>query len=218
MRDSYYHKGLRKKLVATIKEKGIQDERVLQAIGSIPRHFFLDNAFAELAYEDQALPIGNEQTISQPYTVAFQTELLEIEKGEKVLEIGTGSGYQACVLAALGAEVHSIERQEALYLKTQKFLHQMGATEIRTYLGDGHQGLPKKAPFDKIIVTAAADQIPETLKEQLTIGGVLVVPVGAETQEMYRIVRLSETEFYAQVYGEFQFVPFQKGIQRGKEK
>ncbi|MEM0994385.1 MAG: protein-L-isoaspartate(D-aspartate) O-methyltransferase [Bacteroidota bacterium] len=213
MKDSYYHKGLRKKLVASLKAKGIQDEKVLAAINSIPRHFFLDNAFAELAYEDQALPIGSEQTISQPYTVAFQTELLEINKGEKVLEIGTGSGYQACILSALGAEVHSLERQENLYLKTSAFLHQMGMTQIRTYLGDGHEGLLRKAPFNKILVTAAADKMPETLKEQLTIGGVLVVPIGEKTQAMYRIVRLSETEFYAQVYGQFQFVPFQKGIE-----
>ncbi|MEM9887397.1 MAG: protein-L-isoaspartate(D-aspartate) O-methyltransferase [Bacteroidota bacterium] len=216
MKDSYYHKGLRKKLVATIRAKGIEEEKVLQAIESIPRHFFLDNAFAELAYEDRALPIGKGQTISQPYTVAFQTELLGIQKGDKVLEIGTGSGYQACVLAALGAKVYTVERQESLYLKTQRLLEKMDVPHIRMYLDDGHLGLTQKAPFDKILVTAAAEKMPETLKEQLTIGGVLVVPVGMDTQQMYRLVRLSESDFYAQVYGDFQFVRFERGVKREK--
>lgn len=214
MKDTYYHKGMRKKLVAQLKEKGIKDEKVLKAIESIPRHFFLDKAFEELAYEDQALPIGSEQTISQPYTVAFQTELLEVKTGDRILEIGTGSGYQACILAALGANVFSIERQEALYLKTTQFLKNLGIKNIKMILGDGHKGLVQKAPFDKIIITAGANEIPEPLKEQLVIGGIMIVPIGEKTQQMYRIARVSETEFYAQVYGEFRFVPFTKGINR----
>ena len=214
MKDTYYHKGMRKKLVQQLKTKGIEDQRVLEAIGAIPRHFFLDNAFEELAYEDQALPIGNEQTISQPYTVAFQTQLLEVKQGEKILEIGTGSGYQACVLAALGAKVYSIERQEALHLRTVELFQKMGVKNVRCFFGDGYKGLARKAPFDKILLTAAAKEIPEKLKEQLKIGGKMVVPVGEKTQEMYQIKRVSETEFLSQVYGSFRFVPFKQGVNK----
>lgn len=214
MKDTYYHKGMRKKLVKQLAGKGIEDQRVLEAIGAIPRHFFLDNAFEELAYEDQALPIGNEQTISQPYTVAFQTQLLEVKQGEKILEIGTGSGYQACVLAALGAKVYSIERQEALHLKTIELFQKMGVKNVRCFFGDGYRGLPRKAPFDKILLTAAAKEVPEKLKEQLKIGGKMVVPVGEKTQEMYQIKRISESEFLSQVHGNFRFVPFKQGINK----
>lgn len=214
MKDTYYHKGMRKKLVTQLEAKGIKDQRVLDAIGAIPRHFFLDNAFEELAYEDQALPIGNEQTISQPYTVAFQTQLLEVKKGEKILEIGTGSGYQACVLAALGAKVYSIERQEALHLRTVELFQKMGVKNVRCFFGDGYKGLPRKAPFDKILLTAAAKEIPTSLKEQLKVGGKMVVPVGEKTQEMYQIKRVSETEFLSQVYGNFRFVPFKEGVNK----
>jgi protein-L-isoaspartate(D-aspartate) O-methyltransferase len=216
MKDRYYHRGMRRKLVQQLREKGIKSERVLEAIGRVPRHFFLDNAFEELAYEDQALPIGEEQTISQPYTVAFQTELLDVQKGHRVLEIGTGSGYQACVLVAMGAEVYSIERQENLYWRTKQLLEKMQVHPIRLFLGDGYEGLPKLAPFDKIIVTAGATAVPETLQEQLLIGGTMVVPVGTPTQQMYRVVRIAEDEFYSQVYGEFRFVPFEKGVKRKK--
>lgn len=212
MKDRYYHRGMRRKLVKILREKGIKNERVLEAIESVPRHFFLDNAFEELAYEDQALPIGEEQTISQPYTVAFQTELLDVQPDHRVLEIGTGSGYQACVLAAMGAKVYSIERQETLYWKTQALFEKMHVKNVRLFWGDGYEGLPKFAPFDKIIVTAGAPSIPEALKEQLIIGGTMVVPVGEKTQQMYRIVRISDTEFYTQVYGSFRFVPFEKGV------
>ncbi|MEM8528214.1 MAG: protein-L-isoaspartate(D-aspartate) O-methyltransferase [Bacteroidota bacterium] len=216
MKDTYYHKGMRKKLVQQLKSKGIEDQRVLEAIGAIPRHFFLDNAFEELAYEDQALPIGNEQTISQPYTVAFQTQLLEVKQGEKILEIGTGSGYQACVLAAMGAKVYSIERQEALHLWTVELFHKMGVKNVRCYFGDGYKGLPKKAPFDKILLTAGAKEIPEQLKEQLKIKGKMVAPVGEKTQEMYQITRVAEGEFIFQVYGKFKFVPFKRGVNKKK--
>ncbi|MEM1328393.1 MAG: protein-L-isoaspartate(D-aspartate) O-methyltransferase [Bacteroidota bacterium] len=216
MKDKYYHRGMRRKLVAQLRQKGIKNEHVLEAIGRVPRHFFLDNAFEELAYEDQALPIGEEQTISQPYTVAFQTELLDVQKGHRVLEIGTGSGYQASILAALGAEVYSIERQENLYWRTKELFRKMQVNNVRLYLGDGYEGLPKYAPFDKIIVTAGAITVPETLQEQLLIGGTMVVPVGRPTQQMYRVVRITETEFYSQVYGEFRFVPFEKGVKKRK--
>jgi len=214
MKDTYYHKGMRKKLVQQLEKKGIKDQRVLDAINAIPRHFFLDNAFQELAYEDQALPIGKEQTISQPYTVAFQTQLLEVQKGEKILEIGTGSGYQACVLAALGAKVYSIERQEALHLKTVALFQKMEVKNVRCFFGDGYKGLPRKAPFDKILITAGAKEVPEQLKEQLKVGGKMVIPVGVKTQEMYQVTRISEVEFISQVYGHFKFVPFKKGVNK----
>ena len=206
MVDTYKHKGLRKQLVKLIRNKGITDENVLAAIEKIPRHLFLDSSFTEFAYQDKPFPIGNGQTISQPYTVAFQSELLMINKGDKVLEVGTGSGYQACVLVEMGAKVFTIERHRTLYLKTKEFLPTIGYRP-RMFYGDGYAGLPAFAPFDKIIVTAGAPYIPEALKLQLKIGGVLIVPVGEDVQTMTSLVRKSETEFEQLEHGSFRFVP-----------
>ena len=206
MIDSYKHKGLRKQLIATIKEKGIKDDNVLAAIEKIPRHFFLDSSFIEFAYQDKAFPIGNGQTISQPYTVAFQSELLKIKKGEKVLEVGTGSGYQACVLLELGAKVFTIERQKPLYQRTKAFLPTIGYNP-RMFYGDGYAGLPAYAPFDKIIVTAGAPFIPEALIHQLKLGGILVVPVGEDVQTMISLTKISETQIEQTEHGTFRFVP-----------
>ena len=214
--DTYRHKGLRKKLIETIAGKGIKDQRVLEAMNAIPRHFFLEKAFEEWAYQDKAFPIGNEQTISQPFTVAYQTSLLEIKKREKVLEIGTGSGYQAAVLAVLGARVHTIERQENLYHTTNNFFQEISFGNIRTYFKDGYKGLPEFAPFDKIIVTAGATEIPQKLKDQLKIGGLMVIPVGDEnTQKMIRLTKVSEEEFLKEEYADFKFVPFLSGVNKG---
>jgi protein-L-isoaspartate(D-aspartate) O-methyltransferase len=206
--DTFKHRGLRKKLVETVRSKGITDEEVLKAINAIPRHLFLDSSFLEFAYQDQAFPIGSGQTISQPYTVAFQTQLLEIKAGEMVLEVGTGSGYQACVFAEMGAKVFSIERQKKLYQKTKLFLAQFNY-RIKLFYGDGYKGLPSFAPFDKIIVTAGAPLVPEELLEQLKIGGRLVIPVDIEKnlQEMTCIRRLSENDYEKRVHGQFRFVP-----------
>ncbi|MCF8296818.1 MAG: protein-L-isoaspartate(D-aspartate) O-methyltransferase [Saprospiraceae bacterium] len=210
MIDSFKHKGLRKKLVEEIRRKGIKDEKVLSAIEAIPRHFFMDSSFLEFAYQDKPFPIGSGQTISQPYTVAFQTELLEIKKGDKVLEIGTGSGYQACVLLEMGAKVFTIERQHNLYKKTKEFLPSIGYNP-RLFYGDGYKGLEAYAPFDKIIITAAAPYIPKALLEQLAIGGIFIVPVGAShTQKMTCIKRISETKFDKTEHGLFSFVPLLK--------
>ena len=210
MTDTYRHKGMRKALVEEIKSKGITDEAVLNAIGKIPRHLFLDSSFDRFAYNDVAFPIGSGQTISQPYTVAFQTELLEIEKGNKILEVGTGSGYQASVLAELGVKVYSIERQKKLYLKTRRFIEKLGY-RINTFYGDGYKGLPTYAPFDNIIVTAEAPEIPKDLLLQLKIGGWMIIPVGGEDgQIMTKIIRKGELEFEKKVYGEFAFVPMLK--------
>jgi len=206
MTDTYKHKGLRKQLVATIREKGITDMNVLSAIEKIPRHLFLDSSFTEYAYIDKAFPIGNGQTISQPYTVAFQTELLRIKKNDKVLEVGTGSGYQASVLLELGAKVFTIERQKELYQRTKNFLPTIGY-KPRMFYGDGYAGLPVFAPFDKIIVTAGAPYIPEALLQQLKIGGILVVPVGEDIQTMISIFKISDTEFDKNEHGNFRFVP-----------
>ena len=215
MTDNYRHKGLRRKLVETLAKKGIESERVLSAMDKVPRHFFLDKTFESKAYIDKAFPIGNDQTISQPFTVAFQTQLLEVKKREKILEIGTGSGYQAAILGALGARVFTIERQEPLYKKAKKLLHQLGLGNIRCYFKDGNKGLAEFAPFDKIIVTAGAETIPEALKTQLKIGGILVVPVGSPTQQMHKITRISETEFSDEVLNDFKFVPMLKRITKG---
>lgn len=205
--DNFRHKGLRKKLVDFLRSKGIHDETVLEAINQVPRHYFLDNAFLELAYEDRAMPIGEGQTISQPYTVAFQSQLLEIKKRDKVLEIGTGSGYQACVLEKLGAKVHSIERQRKLYDKTSKLLKAMNS-KVATYYGDGTLGLPAFAPFDKIIVTAGAPVVPQSLCEQLKPGGFLVIPVGDEqNQRMLRITKQADGELTTESFENFKFVP-----------
>ncbi|MCB0685404.1 MAG: protein-L-isoaspartate(D-aspartate) O-methyltransferase [Saprospiraceae bacterium] len=215
MVDNYRHKGLRKKLVETLRQKGVKDERILSAIGKIPRHFFLDRAFEDWAYQDAAFPIGNEQTISQPYTVAYQTDLLNIKPKDKILEIGTGSGYQAAVLAEMGAKIYTIERQKALFDKTSKLLKQMGYGHIRLFLKDGMEGLERFAPFDKILVTAAAKTIPESLKNQLAIGGLLVIPVGDDdSQIMYRLTRLEEKKYKTEKFDHFRFVPLLGGVNR----
>jgi protein-L-isoaspartate(D-aspartate) O-methyltransferase len=207
MIDTYRHKGLRKKLVEEVRTKGIRDGRVLRAIEAIPRHFFLDSSFVEFAYQDKPFPIGSGQTISQPYTVAFQTELLGVQKGEKVLEIGTGSGYQACVLVEMGARVYSIERHRTLFLKTRKLLESMKYAP-RLFYGDGYKGLPAFAPFDKILVTAAAPYVPDPLVQQLRIGGTMVIPVGSgHTQVMMKITRTSDDEVSREECGYFRFVP-----------
>jgi protein-L-isoaspartate(D-aspartate) O-methyltransferase len=207
MIDSYKHKGLRKQLVESIRKKGIEDTNVLNAIENVPRHFFFDSSFLNFAYEDKAFPIGAGQTISQPYTVAFQTELLEIKKGDKVLEVGTGSGYQACILAEMGARVYSVERQKSLYAKAMKFIPSIGYI-VKLFYGDGYKGLPAFAPFDKIIVTAGAPFIPDTLVEQLKPGGILVIPVGADDiQIMTTVTKISESELKKREHGTFRFVP-----------
>lgn len=212
MKDTYRHKGLRRKLVATIQQKGITSQPVLDAIGQLPRHLFLDKSFEEIAYEDKAFPIGKEQTISQPFTVAFQTELLELKKREKVLEIGTGSGYQAAILAIIGARVFTVERHEELLLKAKDMFDQFQLGNIRAYFRDGYKGLPEFAPFDKIIVTAAAPFVPEALKKQLKVGGKLIIPlsIGSE-QEMQRWTKIADEEFEIERFQKFRFVPFLKG-------
>lgn len=205
--DDYRHKGLRKKLVETIRSKGIDDENILKAIEKIPRHWFLDSSFLEFAYDDKPFPIGCGQTISQPYTVAFQTMLLDVKKDEKVLEIGTGSGYQACVLLELGAKVFTIERHKALYQKTKTFLHSIGYNP-KCFFGDGNLGLPAFAPFDKILITAAAPAIPETLLQQLKPGGILVVPLGkGDVQIMTTIQKTEDGKLIKKEHGYFRFVP-----------
>lgn len=207
LKDTFSQQGKRKQLVRTIKKKGIKDQKVLEAIGAVPRHWFMDSSFESHAYVDKAFPIAAGQTISQPYTVAFQTELLEIEKGEKVLEIGTGSGYQTAVLCELGAEVYSIERQHVLFKQTKRFLEKIGYRPKHLTFGDGYAGLPKFAPFDKIIVTAGAPEIPEALLNQLAIGGRMVIPVGTDSQTMTLLIRKSALEFERHELGEFRFVP-----------
>jgi len=198
---------MRQKLVDTIIAKGIKDENVLAAIGKIPRHLFMDSSFLDHAYQDKAFPIAADQTISQPYTVAFQSELLEIEKGHKVLEIGTGSGYQCAVLCELGAKVYSIERQQELFKKTSKFLPKLGYRPKKLIFGDGYKGFPEEAPFDSIIVTAGAPFVPKPLLAQLKIGGRLVIPVGNDVQTMTLFVRKGPKEFVKQEFGDFRFVP-----------
>jgi protein-L-isoaspartate(D-aspartate) O-methyltransferase len=205
--DNYREQGARKKLVALLRERGISDEGVLTAIGKVPRHFFFDETFWNQAYKDIAFPIGDGQTISQPYTVAYQTELLHIQKGDKVLEIGTGSGYQTCVLLELGAKVFTIERQENLFRRTIQVLPKMGY-HPQFFLGDGSMGIAEQAPYDKIIVTAGAPLVPEILLKQLKVGGILVIPVGdANEQKMVTVLRVSETEFEKIVLDTFRFVP-----------
>lgn len=212
MEDSNRHKGMRKRLAEKLYEKGIRDENVLSAIQTIPRHFFLDKAFEEHAYEDKAFPIDEHQTISQPYTVAYQTELLQVKKREKILEIGTGSGYQSAILAVLGVRLYTIERHEFLYLKAKKMFKMLGLLGIRCYFRDGYKGLGEFAPFDKIIVTAGASEIPPPLKEQLKIGGILVIPVGNQVgQKMLKITRLNKTDYQEEVLSNFRFVPLLKG-------
>jgi len=207
LKDTDKHKGLRNQLVSHLKEKGIVDKNVLAAIGSIPRHFFLDSSFENFAYQDKAFPIREDQTISQPYTVAFQTQLLEVKKGQKILEIGTGSGYQTAVLFALGAQVYSVERQNKLFKKTKKLLENLGIRPKHLSFGDGYKGLPDHAPFDSIIVTAGAPIIPQALMAQLKIGGRLVIPLGEDVQVMTLLIRKNETQFEKHECGEFRFVP-----------
>ena len=207
MKDTFRHKGLRQILVDELRGKGISEESVLEMINSIPRHLFMDNAFVQFAYQDKAFPIGSGQTISQPYTVAFQTELLQLNPYDKVLEVGTGSGYQAAVLCGLDAEVYTIERQKELFKKTKAFLPTLGYN-CNFYYGDGYKGLVKFAPFDKIIVTCGAPQIPEGLIKQLKVGGRMVAPIGSgNVQVMHLIEKLSETETKITTHGEFSFVP-----------
>jgi protein-L-isoaspartate(D-aspartate) O-methyltransferase len=207
MEDTFKHKGMRRKLVEALREKGIKDERVLEAIGRVPRHLFLDSSFLEFAYQDKAFPIGSGQTISQPYTVAYQTSLLDIRDGEKVLEIGTGSGYQSCVLVEMGAKVYSIERQKNLFDRTKALLPSIGY-KPKLFYGDGYLGMPAFAPFDKILITAAAEDIPQALIGQLKSGGILVAPVGPrEFQTMVSIVKLSEKNLERIEHERFRFVP-----------
>jgi len=205
--DTFRHKGLRKKLIDLLRSKGIADDNVLNAMNEIPRHYFFDSSFLEFAYEDKAFPIGSGQTISQPYTVAFQSELLKLEKGMRVLEVGTGSGYQASVLAEMGARVFTIERQKLLY-DTLKAMVPALNYRIRLFYGDGYAGLPAYAPFDRILITAAAPFIPDALITQLKIGGILVAPVGkGDVQIMTRVLKNSETEVRTETHGTFRFVP-----------
>ncbi len=212
MKDTYRHIGMRQQLIDNLREKGIKEERVLEAMNQIPRHFFMDMAFEEHAYEDKPFSIGEDQTISQPFTVAFQTQLLEVQKRNKILEIGTGSGYQAAVLDKLGGRVFTIERIEKLHIKAKKVFEILGLKRIRPYFRDGHKGLLEMAPYDRILVTAGAPIVPEQLKLQLTIGGILVIPVGGiEGQKMLKILRVSETEFVEETHGNFRFVPFLEG-------
>tara|TARA_R100001369_G_scaffold92349_1_gene136912 strand:- start:1084 stop:1725 length:642 start_codon:yes stop_codon:yes gene_type:complete len=207
VKDTYTHKGMRKRLVETLKAKGIKNKSVLEAINAIPRHLFMDSGFIEHAYVDKAFPIAADQTISQPYTVARQTELLEVTKGDKVLEIGTGSGYQTAALLEMGVIVFSIERQNELFKKTKRFLPKLGYRPKRLIFGDGYKGLPEEAPYDGIVVTAGAPFVPNPLLAQLKVGGRLVIPVGEKNQIMTVFTRTSEKEFEKNEYGEFRFVP-----------
>ena len=207
LKDTFKHKGLRQQLVNVLKDKGITNTAVLAAIGKIPRHLFMDSGFLDHAYQDKAFPIAADQTISQPYTVAFQTELLQVKKEDKILEIGTGSGYQTAVLCDLGAKVFSIERQQELFKKTSKFLPLLGYRPKKLIFGDGYKGLPEEAPFDSIIVTAGAPFVPKPLLSQLKVGGRLVIPVGDEVQIMTLFIRNGPLEFEQHEFGEFRFVP-----------
>lgn len=210
--DTYLHKGLRAKLVDALRQKGIKDEKVLAAINTVPRHFFLDTAFERIAYEDRAFQIVAQQTISHPYTVAFQTELLEVKKFDKVLEVGTGSSYQSCILAELGAQVFSVERQRALYDFVNQFFFVKKYATIKRFYGDGYAGLPSYAPFDKIIVTAGAPFVPEKLIEQLKPGGIFVIPVGDDSgQKMLKITKGIDHKITTEELGDFDFVPMLEG-------
>ena len=207
MLDTFAHKGKRKQLVEILVKKGITNKKVLNAIGTIPRHLFMDSGFVEHAYIDKAFPIGADQTISQPFTVAKQTELLNLEKGSKILEIGTGSGFQTAVLIEMGMHVFSIERQNELFKKTKLFLPKLGYRAKKLIFGDGYKGFKDEAPFDGIVVTAGAPFVPKPLMSQLKIGGRLVIPIGSENQIMTLITRISQTEFKKEEFGEFRFVP-----------
>lgn len=212
LEDRHIHKGLRAKLVNTLRSKGITDQGILSAFLEIPRHYFLDEAFFQWAYKDAAFPIEAGQTISQPYTVAMQTSLLEVKAGDKILEIGTGSGFQACVLSYLGAKVYTIERQKVLFERTDKLLRKIGFTRIRTLYGDGFKGAAKFAPFDKIIITAGAIDIPTSLFDQLKDGGIMVVPAGSgENKLMYKITKNGD-ELLKEEHGQYKFVPLLQGV------
>ena len=212
MQDSFKHKGLRNKLVLDLKTKGIKDNSVLEAVKSVPRHLFMDSGFLDHAYQDKAFPIASGQTISQPFTVAFQTELLNVKKDHKILEIGTGSGYQAAILCHMGAKVYTIERIKELFRKTSVFLPSINYRPKKMIYGDGYLGYSEEAPYDSIIVTAGASEIPEKLINQLKIGGRMVIPVGDEVQKMKLVTKLSESDFETKVFGDFQFVPMLKNI------
>lgn len=207
IKDSYKHQGKRKQLIDYLQSKGIQDTGVLNAMNQVPRHLFLDSAFEDYAYQNKAFSIGSGQTISQPYTVAFQTQLLDVRAGDKILEIGTGSGYQTAVLVAMGAEVYTIERQKKLFDSATNLLQQLKFVPKYQSFGDGYKGLPTFAPFDKIIVTAGAPKVPKLLLEQLNIGGLMVIPLGKEQQMMTSFLRLNENDFEQMDFGEYQFVP-----------
>ncbi len=210
--DTYRHKGLRRQLVEVIRRKGITDERVLNAILHLPRHFFMDSAFDKIAYEDRAFPIGEDQTISQPYTVAYQSQLLELKPFDKVLEIGTGSAYQACILAEMGAQVHTIERQKKLFETNKQFAFIKKYNNIKFFFGDGYEGLPTYAPFDQVIVTAAAPYVPPRLIEQLKPGGRMVIPVGeGSVQQMLRLTLREDGGVIEEVFDNFSFVPLLGG-------
>lgn len=211
MTDTTKHQGQRRQLVKLLEEKGIEDKRVLTAVGDVPRHLFMDKGLEAYAYVDKAYPIAAKQTISQPYTVAFQTQLMELKKGDSVLEIGTGSGYQTAVLMTFdGIKVYTIERQQELFKKTALLFKKLRLTPKKVIFGDGYKGLPEKAPFDAIIVTAGAPQVPKPLLEQLAIGGKLVIPVGSKDQIMTRYVRTGEKAFDKKTFGSFKFVPLLK--------
>ncbi|UUC45359.1 protein-L-isoaspartate(D-aspartate) O-methyltransferase [Flavobacterium cerinum] len=207
MRDTAKHQGLRNQLITVLQQKGITDRNVLEAIKKIPRHLFLNSGFEDFAYQDKAFPIGAGQTISQPYTVAFQSELLQVKKDDKILEIGTGSGYQTAVLCTMGAKVYSVERQNELFKSTSLLLPKLGMRPKHLSFGDGYKGLPNFAPFDGIIVTAGAPFIPQPLMAQLKIGGRLVIPLGEDVQVMTLLIRKNETQFEKHEFGDFRFVP-----------
>ncbi|HVX27002.1 MAG TPA: protein-L-isoaspartate(D-aspartate) O-methyltransferase [Parafilimonas sp.] len=212
LEDTYQHKGLRKKLIDQLRTKGISSALVLEAMYNIPRHFFLDSAFDKIAYEDRAFPIGQEQTISQPYTVAYQTQLLNVHRNDKILEIGTGSAYQACVLAEMGAWVFTIERQRKLYENNKSFFFKSKYPNIKFFYGDGFEGLPAYAPFNKILITAAAPEVPPKLVTQLKAGGVMVLPVDeGDKQRMLRITKKENGEYTEEWFDYFSFVPMLKG-------
>ena len=207
MEDSKKHQGLRRQLINTLREKGISSEPVLMTMLNTPRHWFMDQGLINFSYEDQAYPIAANQTISQPYTVAFQSQLLELIAGQKVLEIGTGSGYQTAILLGITSHVYTLERQKELFKKTQLLFNKLNLRPKRVIFGDGYKGLPNAAPFDRIIVTAGAPEVPKNLLQQLKVGGKLVIPVGQKQQQMMRFTRTSEKSFDKETFGTFQFVP-----------
>ncbi|CEN44761.1 protein-L-isoaspartate(D-aspartate) O-methyltransferase [Capnocytophaga canimorsus] len=210
LKDTLKHKGMRNQLAENLAKKGITDTLVLEAIKAVPRHLFIDSSFETHAYEDKAFPIGAEQTISHPSTVAFQTQLLQVKSGQKVLEIGTGSGYQSSVLLFLGVKLFTIERQFELFKQAKLLIPKLINRPLKMYFGDGYAGLPQEAPFDRILVTAGAPQVPQALLAQLAVGGRMVIPIGKNTQTMTLFERISEKEFHKSEYGEFQFVPLLK--------